>query len=168
MAKNHTCVCGKQLSSYHSLWRHKKICKKNQEPTPTIQHDTIIGNILNKVVQRANMDVPKALPKKMFETVKPSDMEEKATSGSSDVEQESDTDMDMSDSEEKESSDVEFMPENPEDLKKQFRQLFNKLHENIGIYNKLVFMLDELKRMGCLTKEECNAMNKCLQEKMGV
>ena len=111
------------------------------------------------------MDVqPK--PKKMFETVKPSDIEEK--SDSSDVDQESDTDMEMPDSEEKESSDVEFMPDKPGDLKKQFRKLFYKLHDNIGIYNKLVFMLDELKRMRCLTNEECNAMNKCLQEKMGV
>ena len=72
--------------------------------------------------------------------------------------------MEMTDSEEKESSSPEFVSDNSEDLKKQFRELF----DNIGVYNKLVFMLDELKSMGCLIEEECNAMNKCLQEKMGV
>ena len=84
-------------------------------------------------------------------------------------EEESESDSNTSDSEEKESDpEVQFMPDNPEDLKKYFRLLFNKLHDNVDIYNKLVFMLDELERMGCLTKEECNAMNKCLQEKLNI
>ena len=77
-------------------------------------------------------------------------------------------------SDENESTDPEmdFMPDNPEDLKKHFRKLFNELNHNmdhnIDIYNKLVFMLDELERMNCLTEEECNAMNKCLSDKMRV
>ena len=43
-----------------------------------------------------------------------------------------------SDSEENELLDVEFMPDNPEDLKKAFRFLYNKLHRNIYLYNRLV------------------------------
>ena len=62
MAKDHFCNCGKQLSSYHSLWRHRKICKKKQEPRPiSIIQPTdkgkIVKDIINKVVRRANMDV---------------------------------------------------------------------------------------------------------------
>lgn len=36
----------------------------------------------------------------------------------------------------------------------------------IEMYNKLVLMLDELKRMDCLTQEECNVMNEHLQNKL--
>ena len=76
--------------------------------------------------------------------------------------------MDISDSEENESPDVEFLSDNPEDLKKTFKLLFNKLHRNIDIYNKLVFILAELERKNFLTKEECKAMNKCLQDKINM
>ena len=72
-----------------------------------------------------------------------------------------------SDSDESEPESVDFMPDNPEDLKKCFRQLFYKLHDNIYIYKKLVHILDELKRMSCLTKEECDFMNKHLQKEIG-
>ena len=57
MAKNHFCNCGKKLSSYHSLWRHRKICKKEREPKSDTGKENIVGDIINKVVQRANMDV---------------------------------------------------------------------------------------------------------------
>ena len=189
MAKNHICICGKKLSSYHSLWRHKKICKKNQEARPISitqedKKDRVVSDILNKVVQRADMDTkpfrqPKkhSIPIEAVNNVKPKPLteiamklENKSTPGPSNHESESDSDMEISDSEENESihPDVEFMPDNPEELKKRFKQLYNKLHHNIDIYNELVFILDELERMNCLTGEECNAMNKCLQEKMGI
>ena len=183
MAKNHICNCGKKLSSYHSLWRHRKICKKNQEPTPVYQprdQVKIVGDILNKVTQRANMNVePMTVPPKKPQNAtvnapKTSDIEMTDSETYSDPESEKNELSDPESSEENESTDPEtdFMPDNPEDLKKDFRKLFKKLHynmdQNIDIYNKLVFMLDELERMNCLTEEECNAMHKCLREKMGI
>ena len=69
-------------------------------------------------------------------------------------------------------SELDSIPDNPEDMKKCFRILFNELHynidRNVDIYNKLVFMLDELDTMNCLTEEESNAMNKCLSDKMRI
>ena len=52
-----TFVIAEKLSSYHSLWRHRKICKKKQEPKSDTGKENIVGDIINKVVQRANMDV---------------------------------------------------------------------------------------------------------------
>ena len=112
----------------------------------------IVGNIINKVSQRANMDVkPLPIPKKLDDP-KPTP----------------DTDTEESDSEEESDMEIEFMPNNPEDLKREFKRLYKKLEKLEDIYDKLVYMLDELKRMKCLTKEECDAMNKCLQEKVGI
>ena len=34
------------------------------------------------------------------------------------------------------------------------------------MYNTLVLMLDELKRMDCLTQEECNVMNENIENKL--
>ena len=69
-------------------------------------------------------------------------------------------------------SELDSIPDNPEGMKKCFRILFNELHynidRNVDIYNKLVFMLDELDTMNCLTEEESNAMNKCLSDKMRI
>ena len=181
--------------------RHQiQTCKGQKQnilkPTSIIQpKDKIVGDILNKVIRRVDMDVkpmaqkiPTQPPKKLDlpvevvnNIIKPKslsdiaiEVERKTTPDptdmdTSDEESESDSDMDISDSTDKESDlDDEFMSDNPKDLKKEFKQLFNKLHNNVEIYNKLVFMLDEMKRMSCLTKEECDAMNKCLQEKMGI
>ena len=78
-----------------------------------------------------------------------------------------------SDSEESTSSEdeiieeeVEVMPDNPEELKEAFRNLYKKFRRDIKIYDKLVLMLNELERMKSLTKEECNAMNEHLQKKI--
>ena len=194
--------CGKTFSRKNNMKRHQvQTCKDHKQnivkPTSIIQpnKDKIVGDILNKVIQRVDMDVkpiaqkiptqpPKKLdlPLEVVNNIKPKSLNDiaieveqrKATPNltdieTSDEESEPDSDMDISDSKEQESDlDDEFMPDNPEDLKKEFKQLFNKLHNNVEIYNKLVFMLDEMKRMNCLTKEECNAMNKCLQEKIGI
>ena len=86
----------------------------------------------------------------------------------------SDPETDESDSEENESSeselseDVEFMPDNPKEQFEPFRKLYKKFHHNIETYNNFVLMLDEMERMKCLTKEECNAMNEHLQKKIGI
>ena len=178
MADNHICNCGKKLSSYHSLWRHRKICKKNKTPASIIKTSDkadILGDILNKVSHRAKMDVKPMTTKTSKESM--NEVIPSAAFNSDDVKKK--TKFDLSDSERdsnqsemetdsESSDDVEFMPDNPEDLKKCFRQLFYKLHGNIDIYNKLVCILDELERMNCLTKEECNYMNKHLQEKMNI
>ena len=58
------------------------------------------------------------------------------------------------------------MPDNPEELKEAFRNLYKKFRRDIEMYDKLVLMLDELQRMKCLTKEEYNAMNEHLQNKI--
>ena len=70
------------------------------------------------------------------------------------------------DEDEEEEIDYEMMPDNPKELKEAFRKLYFKFRRDIDMYNKLVLMLDELKRMECLTQEECNSMNKHLQNKL--
>ena len=191
MTKNHFCNCGKKLSSYHSLWRHRKICKKEQEPK---SDSKTVGDILNNVVQRVDMDKPimknTYLPKKAMipaqaalkptmekthspkntmdevpiqavEALKPRSLSDLAA----DIEMKSDSE-DSDETEEEEEIDYEVMPDNPKELKEAFRKLYFKFRSDIAMYNKLVLMLDELERMQCLTKDECNAMNKHLQEKL--
>ena len=192
MTKNHFCQCGKKLSSYHSLWRHKKICKKEQEPK---SDSKTVGDILNNVVQRVDMDKPimkkTYLPKKAMipaqaalkptmekthspkntmdevpiqavEALKPRSLSDLAA----DIEIESDSEDSSEDETEEEEIDYEVMPDNPRELKEAFRNLYKQFRRDIDMFNKLVLMLDELKRMECLTQEECNAMNKHLQNKL--
>ena len=199
--------CEKTFSRKNNMKRHQiQTCKGKAQngnilnPTSMIQpskdkiigqpdKDNVVGNILNKAVQRANVDMnvkpltnkvpfhPKssaAIPSEAVDAVKINSLSDIAMhSGKSDSEEtDSDSEVESSESSDSEGElsqdDVEFMPNNVEELKQAFRDLFNKLHGNIAIYNKLVFLLDELKRMGGLTKEECNAMNICLQEKMNI
>ena len=68
--------------------------------------------------------------------------------------------------EESEEESYEMMPDNSRELKEAFKNLYKKFRRDIEMYNKLVLMLDELKRMDCLTQEECNEMNKHLQNKL--
>ena len=176
MANNHICNSGKKLSSYHLLWRHRKICKKNKAPASIIKTSDktdILGDILNKVSHRAKMDVKpikaskestsEVIPSAAFNSVV---VKKKTQFDQSDSERDSNESGSETDSES--SDDVEFMPDNPEELTNCFRQLFYKLHGNIDVYNKLVCILDELGRINYLTKEECNFMNKHLQEKMNI
>ena len=157
--------------------------------------EKIVGDILNKVVQRNEMDIQPmtkklsvhlsrktddhSIPIEAVNNVKPRPLTDIAiklkrkTTGSSDMDI-SDPESDESDSEENESSeselseDVEFMPDNPKELIESFRKLYKKFHYDIETYNKLVLMLDEMERMKCLSKEECNAMNEHLQKKIGI
>ena len=66
------------------------------------------------------------------------------------------------------SKDDEYAVDDPEELKAAFRDLYNRFQHNIEMYNKLVLMLDEMEKMGCLTKEDCNAINRNLQNKIGL
>ena len=78
----------------------------------------------------------------------------------------SDSDSEASDAES--SEDVESMPDNLEELKAAFRNLYKKVHNNMDNYNKLVLILDELKRVNCLTNEECNGIKMNIQKKIGM
>ena len=74
-------------------------------------------------------------------------------------------------SEESENSDknkYKLMPSNPKKLMKLFRELYLKFHDDVESYNNLVLMLDEMKLKKCITKDEGDALNKDLQEKMGM
>ena len=148
----------------------------------------IVGDILNKVVQRADMDkpMPEKLPKKpiipvqAIKTLKPekpkNTLEEvsirealkpKSLSDlAADIEMKSDSEDSDETEEEEEEIDYEVMPDNPKELKEAFRKLYFKFRSDIEMYNKLVLMLDELERMQCLTKEECSAVNEHLQKKL--
>ena len=66
------------------------------------------------------------------------------------------------------SKNDEDMVDDPKELKEAFRNLYNRFQHNIEMYNKLVLMLDEMENMGCLTKEDCNAINRNLQNKIGL
>ena len=78
------------------------------------------------------------------------------------------------DSEREEMSDteisehIEFVPDNIEELKAAFRNLYKKVHNNMENYNKLVLILDELYHVNCLTKEECDGIKLSLQKKIGI
>ena len=79
--------------------------------------------------------------------------------------EQSDSETESEESESESEDDVQFMPDNKGDLMAAFRNLYKKFRFNIETYNKLVLMLDEMYRMNCLSREECNAMNEHLQKK---
>ena len=58
--------------------------------------------------------------------------------------------------------------DNLEELKAAFWNLYKKVHNNMENYNKLVLILDELHRVNCLTKEECNGIKMKVQKKIGI
>ena len=153
--------CDKTFSSRQSLWKHRQ--RKHQG-----QNDTI-RSIVNNAVQGANMDTnpmmtvtpvkaPPYLTKNPMVTL----------NGKSDSEPESDSEESESSekSDPESSEDVEFMPDNLEELKAAFRNLYKKVHNNMENYNQLVLILDELKRVNCLTKEECNGIKMNVQKKI--
>ena len=64
------------------------------------------------------------------------------------------------------SKEIEFMVVNLKELEAAFWNLYKKVHNNMKNYNKLVLILDELHRVNCLTKEECNGIKMKVQKKM--
>ena len=162
----HICNCGKKLSSYHSLWRHRKICKKNQEPR---NQENIVSDILNKVTQRANMNVePMTVPKPVnkpplyrdnvepvpkpqkakvlpdFEMTESETDENKTTENpvpkppdmtNSGTNEKETTASEREESDEDMSSEDDSIPDNPEEMKRCFRELFYELHNNIDRNN---------------------------------
>ena len=65
-------------------------------------------------------------------------------------------------------SDSEILPDDSEKLKALFRQLYEELHDNMKRYRKLILLLSKLRRIGCLTHEEYNDMNRNVQKKIGM
>ena len=171
--------CDKTFSSRQSLWKHRQ--RKHQG-----QNDTVRSIIVNNAIQKANMDTNPMMnitlrkaPNPMVKDV-PAPIEGvKAKSFTnlpmkidfkSDSEPESDNDESESteESDPEFSEDIESMPDNLEELKAAFRNLYRKVHNNTKNYNKLVLMLDKLQHMNCLTREECNGVKGHFQEKIGI
>ena len=124
--------------------------KSHKKPIIPIQtHKPMTDKVPNKPIQ---------------EILKPKSLSDLAA----DIEIESDSEDSSEDETEEEEEEMEYemMPDNPKELKEAFRNLYKKFRRDIDMYNKLVLMLDELKRMECLTQEECNAVNEHLQNKL--
>ena len=72
-----------------------------------------------------------------------------------------------SDSEENESSEEsDEITDKQEKLKEDFRNLYMKFHQDIGLFNKLVLTLDELEMMDLLTKDESDSVKEDLKKKI--
>ena len=161
---------------------------KMQEPESDTGKEDIVGNFLNKVAQITNMKPMSEKTSSLSnqEALKPKSLNDlvaelksgKPTSSVNEmalkpkslpdlpVEMKSDSEESTSSEDEITEEEVEVMPDNTEELKEAFRNLYKKFRRDIEMYDKLVLMLDELQRMKCLTKEEYNAMNEHLQNKI--
>ena len=163
--------------------------RRHQIQTCKAQENNV-GDIINRVVERASKPLTAKTPsykptikeptreklskKPMTEVpiqaikaLKPKSLTDLAA----DIEMKSDSEDSSGDEtegeeEESEEESYEMMPDNPRELKEAFKNLYKKFRRDIEMYNKLVLMLDELKRMDCLTQEECNVMNEHLQNKL--
>ena len=167
MSKLHHCIeCDKSFASRQSLWNHKQRCfrLKKQADSTVQSKDKIIGDILNKVDQRVKdsssvkkpelkMDDMEVDPKlDLLLEKKTSDPESKSESDSEETESSEESDHEITDEQEK--------------LKEDFRNLYMKFHQDIGIFNKLVLTLDELEMMDCLTKDESDSVKEDLKKKI--
>ena len=118
--------------------------------------------------ERVNSVLPKVLSDLPLKLDSQTDSASDSEPVASDAETDSASDSNSEASDADIFEDIEFMPDNPNELKAAFRNLYRKVHNNTENYNKLVLMLDELQRMKCLTKEECNGVQVHLQEKIGI
>ena len=186
MNANNCVQCGKTLASPQSLWNHRQHCKDRTtkdnlhktsgksliiEPrigaTP-VHKEKFIADIINNVRakdQGSTSILPKERKSKM-NSVLPKVLSDLPLR--SDSEPDADSECDSEESVAEVSNDIEFMPDNPEELKGAIWNLYQKVHNNTKNYNKLVLMLDELQRMKCLTEKECNGVKVHLQEKIGI
>ena len=184
MNANNCVRCGKTLASPQSLWNHRQHCKdrttkdnlhktsgkgliiKPRIGSTPVHKEKFIADIINNVRakdQGSTSILPKERMSKM-NSVLPKVLSDLLLDSEPDSDSESDSEGSVAEV----SNDIEFMPDNPEELKAAFRSLYQKVHNNTKNYNKLVLMLDELQRMKCLTKEECNGVKVHLQEKIGI
>ena len=151
--------CDKVLASPQSMWNHRQRCSKPKKQVHP-NKDKILGDILNKVDQRAK-------DRSKSPSVKPNF---KMDASKSRFEETMNIDpmSGESDSEENESS-VESdneITDKQEKLKEDFRNLYMKFHQDIGLFNKLVLTLDELEMMDLLTKDESDSVKEDLKKKI--
>ena len=136
--------CSKTLASPQSLWNHRQRCKDNaiedglQETsgngliirpgfgsTP-VHKEKFIADIINNVTKRAkDQDSTSILPKERVNSVLPKVLSDLPLKLDAETDLASDSDSEASDAES--SEDVEFMPDNLEELKAAFKNLFRLL-----------------------------------------
>ena len=166
--------CKKEFSRKNNMKRHQKQNCKGQK-----EQDDVVGNILNKVVRRADVmtsatepsetkNPPTVLPIETMNIAKPKSLTRLAMEIDGKIDSDDSISSEEDETDEDETHNYEAMPDNFAQLKEAFRNMYVKLEKNIEIYDKLVLMLDEMARMNCLTKQECSVMNEHLQKKMGI
>ena len=155
--------CGRRMRS-DNLKRHQiKSCQRKKK-----QEDD--ENILSTVYQRAGMDsmTTEASQSKILSRATNA---RNPTESSMKVDDESDSDQsNSSDKDARDEDEIEYevMSDKFSQLTKAFRNQYHKLDSNIEIYDKLLLMLDEMKRLNLLTKEECSVMNEYLMKKIRI
>ena len=169
--KVHICVrCSKTLASPQSLWNHRQRCKASaikdekfsSSNGQTRKHDSapahkenFLADIINNVRAKDQRTTP-ILPIKQMNP-KPDALIDFKSEEKSQCESDSESTTFNSDSESEETEISEDdQPDDLEELKAAFRNLYKKVHNNMENYNKLVLILDELYHVNCLTKEECD------------
>ena len=177
MNANNCVRCGKTLASPQSLWNHRQHCKdrttkdnlhktsgkgliiKPRIGSTPVHKEKFIADIINNVrakdqgstsilpKERVNSVLPKILSDLPLNLDSQTDSASDSESVASDAETDSASDSNSEASDADISEDIEFMPDNPKELKAAFRNLYRKVHNNTENYNKLVLMLDKLQNM---------------------
>ena len=181
--KVHICVrCSKTLASPQSLWNHRQRCKAStikdekfsSSNEQTRKHDsapahkeTFLADIINNVRAKDQGTTP-ILPITGMNP-KPDALIDSKSKEKSQCESDSEsTTFDLDSESEKTEISEDNQPDDLEELKAAFRNLYKKVHNNMENYNKLVLILDELYHVNCLTKEECDGIKLSLQKKIGI
>ena len=191
--KGYICVrCNKTLASPQSLWNHHQRCRDNitkyktsvngfpikpRIDSTSAHKEKLLADIINNTQRAKDGRNTSILPIKPVNSVVPKqeiskDLKPELKSEST-HELDSEDPLTTLDSDSEENTDTEFseddrsMTDNLEELKAAFRNLYQKVHNNMKNYNKLILILDEFYRINHLTKEECNALNSHLQKKIG-
>ena len=143
-------VCNNLFASRQSLSNHRKRIHSKVPVPPGVRKSAVEDGTktgVGKVIAGKNdkTEEQEQLTKPQF------------TAKDSDTESSSDDD-----------SDSEILPDDSEKLKALFRQLYEELHDNMKRYRKLILLLSKLRRMGCLTHDEYNDMNRNVQKKIGM
>ena len=164
MGKQQICTkCSKVLANRHSLSRHRNMyCKSRHfRSSDALKQHEELSTIDDKINRNNVESIYKGSEKKISlnESGEKAENPSLAANSERNFETESDSD---------ESESTEFMTNNPEDLKTEFRYLYRELCQNIERYNKLVLILHHLRHMGYLTEEEYNAMIANVQKKVGI
>ena len=148
--------CSKTLASPQSLWNHRQRCKDNaiedglQETsgngliikprfgsTPVHKDKFIADNINNVTHSVKDQDSTSSLPKERMNSVLPKVLTDLPLKLDSETDSASDSDSEASDAES--SEDVEFMPDNLEELKAALKDLYKKGSQQHGKLHETCF-----------------------------